>query len=138
MRHQKRLLTAATIMIGLLLLAACGAQPGDYSNRQFQSVAELAKTVEEVAGWECVYSDRDNESHTSDSLAKYGAAAAPCSNGAVTIFASDKVRADQDAEPYNALKPGYCQIVGGNWRVWGQQYIVQAAQKAMQGKLTCA
>jgi hypothetical protein len=128
----------ALITGGTLLLSGCGAQPADYSQRQFKSAAELAKTVEQLAGWKCSETDRDDDSHTADSLAKYGFASVPCDNGSVTIIASDAKRAELAANPGNAIKAGYCRLDGGNWQVWGQQYIVQTAQKAMQGKLTCA
>lgn len=131
--------SAATLAVAaVLLLAGCGAQPADYSQRQFKSTAELARAVEQLAGWNCSETERDDEAHTNESLAKYGWAFVSCSNGSVTIVASDAKRAELAANPGNKLNPGYCQLEGGNWSIWGQQYIVQAAQTAMQGKITCA
>lgn len=119
-------------------LAGCGAQAGDYSERQFASAKELAQTVEQLAGWTCSESDLDDKAHTDDHLYEYGFWSVGCNNGAVTIYASDARRTDLASKPWNQLESGECRIDGGNWSVSGQQYIVETAHKAMQGTLTCA
>lgn len=129
---------ATGVLGALFLLVGCGAQPADYSQYQFKSTAELGKTVEQLAGWSCTSTYRDDEEHTRESLGRYGFASLPCSNGSVSLIASDAKRAELAANPGNKLTPGNCRLDGGNWSIWGQQYIVEAAQKAMKGRLSCA
>lgn len=130
--------TAGMLGALVLLFTGCAAQPTDYTTHQFESTAELGATVEQLAGWSCPSTYRNDEEHTRASLGRYGFASLPCSNGSVTLVASDAKRAELAANTGNELNPGYCRLEGGNWSIWGQQYIVQAAQKAMQGRLTCA
>lgn len=125
----------ALVLFAVLAVAGCASVP-DYSEYHFKSVNELIAVVER-AGWSCVDSTKD-EAATANDLAQYGYANEACSNGSVTIVSSDAKRAQLDANPGNALRSGECRLDGGNWSVWGQQYLVEDAQKVMQGSLTCS
>lgn len=124
---------ALAIGAALLALAGCTSKP-DYPTYHFKSLAELADTLK-PAGWSC--SGARDEGQTRDSIAKYGWTQASCNDGALALYSSDAKRAELQANPWNALKPGWCRLDGGNWMVSGAQYQVEDAEKIVGGRKQC-
>lgn len=123
MRHLALILVAP-------FLAGCSGG-ADYSDRTFESTAELVDVVEDT-GMDCSDDGRDAEA-TRDALDKNGWTQEPCTGGTAALFVSD---AKRDEVREKNLEPGGAWVQGGNWAVIGEQYIVEEAHESMGGELT--